>query len=94
MKEWFIGMGIFVAVSSLAKFFPKKKVIGFVKPKTYVLGQRVSAWLNTISPSKRSAERIEEGIIVTISMAISESIGGFVDGLLADNTTRKKQQQK
>lgn len=93
MQEWIIGTGIVVAVAAFLRFMPKAKIVGFLKPKCYAAGVFISKFL-ILRLGKSAAERVEEGLIVTITMAISESIGGFVDGLLMDNKTKKEKKPR
>lgn len=83
-----ISMGAALIVGLFAKYCPKGKIVGWLKPKMYGLGELVSKTL-ILRIGRKAAEKVEEGILVTITTAISESIGGFVDGLLADNENKK-----
>lgn len=92
MQEWAIGIGIMVAVSAFARFMPKEKIIGFLAPKFYAAGVFVSKFL-ILRLGKKSAERVEQGIIITIANSTSECIGKFVDGLIADNELKKEKKR-
>lgn len=97
MPEWaadnfLLGLvltgGVSAVLALFAKFCPKKKLVGWIKAPCTNLGRAISKAL-ILRLGKKGAERVEEGIIVTI-LEVGEMAFAFVKtGLLEDNNGKK-----
>ena len=92
MNAWLLTLlisgGVGAVLAAFAKYCPKAKISEFLVPKFSLAGKLTSKFL-LIRLGEKSAEKIEEGIIVTVTTCLSEALGAFVLGLLADNDTKK-----
>ena len=88
MDTKFIAIGIGIGILLFTRYCPKEKIVGFLKPMFFSAGKFVSSFL-TLRIGEKSAERFEQSVLITLCMAISESVGGFVDGLIEDNKNFK-----
>jgi len=92
-NNWILGMvltgGVSLALSAFAKFCPKEKLVGWIKPPCIKLGKTISKIL-ILRLGASAAARVEEGIIVTVLTVIGQAPLYIRDGLLDDNKERGK----
>lgn len=92
-KSWLITLivsgGVSLACALFAKFCPKDKLVGWIKPPCIKFGEIISKFL-IIRLGQNGADRVEEGIIVTILTVIGQAPLFIVEGLLEDNQSKKE----
>ena len=83
-----ITSGVSLAVLLFAKFCPKQKIVDCLAPKCRALGRFISRFL-ILRLGTKAAEKVEEGIIVTMLTTASTLCSATLEGLLEDNEKKK-----
>ena len=91
-NSWILALlltsGTGVILSLFSKFIPRKKLIDMTVPKSKAFGTWLSAQL-IIRMGKKAADRVEEGIFVTIFDVLSENCKAVKEAMLKDNAKKK-----
>lgn len=83
-----VGVGM-VATTLFAKLLPKAKLVKWIEKPCRAAGMAISKFL-ILRLGKGTAEKVEEGIIVTL-LEVAEMAPRFVkEGLIADNNKKKE----
>lgn len=88
LQQWGIGLAVTMAVASFIRFCPKKKINTWVEKPLRNFGRLVSKFL-ILRLGKKAAEKVEEGIIVTLLDVIGNIALYIKEGLLEDNEKKK-----
>ena len=93
INGWVIGSVVVpLAISVFSKYCPKEKIVGWIKPPCVGLGRWVSRILN-VRLGKKNAQKLEEGILVTILHTIGWAALYVEDGMLEDNEIHKPNEE-
>lgn len=89
LQSWGIGLAVTVVLGLFAKFCPRAKLQEWLKPPMINIGRGISKFL-ILRLGKKSADKVEEGIIVTVLDVLGYAPLYIRDGLLEDNETKKE----
>lgn len=84
---WISGVGGVIVMMAFTRFCPKEKLVAWSKPLFVGAAVAIDAVLMRQLPRK-IAERIEEGIILSIAETISEGLKAFSAKLTENNKSR------
>lgn len=90
LMQWIVGAVVAAAIGAFLRFVPKDKLIVRTIPYSGFAGRFVSKFL-ILRIGKDAAEKVEEGIIVTLFSVLLANIECFLQNLRADNEKRKAQ---
>lgn len=89
LQPWIIGTGVSIVMALFVKYCPKGKLLQWIEKPCRGFGVAVSKFL-VLRLGRKAAEKVEEGIIVTLLTVIGKAPLFVVDGLLADNEKKKQ----
>lgn len=88
-SPWMIGIGVSIAVAVFIRFCSKEKLMKITQPSAGFAGVALSFLLLKWLP-KKVAEKVEEGILCTLTYVARMWLETFEKKLIEDNTKGKK----